>query len=93
MVCKTCSAPGVLNTVLNKDFYYCRTCKTEITLEAPPLAQEFVDLSPTDEEAFKAWIDSVNQQIDASYDHALSNPAVTIDHLQGVSYDYTCYAC
>lgn len=30
MICKKCNNPGVLNSVMNKEFYYCRTCKDEI---------------------------------------------------------------
>lgn len=33
MTCSKCNTEGVLNTVLGKDFYYCRTCKDEIQLE------------------------------------------------------------
>ncbi len=32
MICK-CGASGVLNQVLNEEFYYCRSCKIEIQLE------------------------------------------------------------
>lgn len=32
MICQKCNNPGVLNSVLNKEFYYCRTCKDEINL-------------------------------------------------------------
>lgn len=35
MICSKCNTEGVLNTVLGKDFYYCRTCKDEIQLESP----------------------------------------------------------
>lgn len=33
MVCKKCQNSGVYNEILGKGFYYCRTCKEEITLE------------------------------------------------------------
>lgn len=33
MICPKCKNVGILNTVLGKDFYYCRTCKEEILLE------------------------------------------------------------
>ena len=33
MVCPKCKNVGILNTVLGKDFYYCKTCKEEILLE------------------------------------------------------------
>ena len=33
MVCPKCKNTGILNTVLGKDFYYCKTCKEEILLE------------------------------------------------------------
>lgn len=33
MVCKKCNESGVLCEVLNKQYYYCRTCKEEIDLE------------------------------------------------------------
>lgn len=33
MICSKCKNVGILNTVLGKDFYYCRTCKEEILLE------------------------------------------------------------
>lgn len=32
MICK-CGETGVLNEVLNQQFYYCRACKIEIPLE------------------------------------------------------------
>ena len=32
-----CGSTGVLNTILGKDFYYCRECKIEIELETPKL--------------------------------------------------------
>lgn len=35
MICGKCNNPGVLNTVLGKDFYYCRACKEEIILDSP----------------------------------------------------------
>lgn len=35
MICPKCKNKGVLNTALGKEFYYCRTCKNEITAEAP----------------------------------------------------------
>lgn len=31
MICSKCDNLGVQNTVLGKSFYYCRTCKDEIT--------------------------------------------------------------
>lgn len=37
MTCDKCSQPGVLNSALGKDFYYCRSCKTEI-LDAPEIS-------------------------------------------------------
>lgn len=42
MICSKCNTEGVLNTVLGKDFYYCRTCKDEIRLEPTfqPLQRE-----------------------------------------------------
>lgn len=38
MVCSKCKNAGILNTVLGKNFYYCKTCKEEIFLEevVPP---------------------------------------------------------
>jgi len=33
MICKKCNETGILNHANNKPFYYCRTCKIEITLE------------------------------------------------------------
>ncbi len=33
MVCDKCGTKGILNTVLGKDFYYCRGCKDEISLK------------------------------------------------------------
>jgi hypothetical protein len=33
MICIKCNETGVLNSVLGKEFYYCRNCKEEITLE------------------------------------------------------------
>lgn len=30
MNCTNCNKPGVLNTILGKDFYYCPSCKDEI---------------------------------------------------------------
>lgn len=36
MICSKCSTAGVLNTVAGKDFYYCRTCKDEISASAQP---------------------------------------------------------
>jgi len=33
MTCNKCKTDGVKNTVLGKDFYYCRTCKIEIENE------------------------------------------------------------
>lgn len=33
MICPKCKSDGILNTILGKDFYYCRTCKEEILLE------------------------------------------------------------
>lgn len=32
MICQKCNNQGILNTVLGRDFYYCRTCKEEINL-------------------------------------------------------------
>lgn len=79
MICTKCSNPGTLNTVLNQDFYYCRTCKVEIILETPPpLAQELRDLTPDDEAEFQAWIDEVNAQIDGMYALALTPPGETL---------------
>lgn len=34
MICQKCNNPGVLNSANGNDFYYCRSCKDEITLEA-----------------------------------------------------------
>lgn len=31
MICNQCNTEGVKNVVLNKEFYYCRQCKNEIT--------------------------------------------------------------
>lgn len=36
MICPKCSNAGVENQALGKTFYYCRTCKDEIGLEAVP---------------------------------------------------------
>lgn len=33
MMCSKCNKVGILNSANGKDFYYCRTCKTEILLE------------------------------------------------------------
>lgn len=33
MICQKCNNPGVLNSVNGNDFYYCRSCKDEITLD------------------------------------------------------------
>jgi hypothetical protein len=33
MICQKCNNVGILNSVLEKQFYYCRTCKDEIKLE------------------------------------------------------------
>lgn len=33
MICPKRKEKGVLNQVLHKEFYYCRTCKIESTLE------------------------------------------------------------
>lgn len=34
MICGKCNQPGVKNSALNKEFYYCRTCKDEIGLSS-----------------------------------------------------------
>lgn len=39
MICSKCNNAGVKNTVLGKEFYYCRTCKDEIGLA--PKSQDF----------------------------------------------------
>lgn len=31
MICQKCNNKGILNTVLGKDFFYCRNCKDEIS--------------------------------------------------------------
>lgn len=36
MICQKCKNEGVRNSVLGKEFYYCRTCTDEIRLEEPP---------------------------------------------------------
>lgn len=33
MICQACKNTGIINSVLNKQFYYCRECKIEIPLE------------------------------------------------------------
>ena len=42
MICK-CGETGVLNEVLNQQFYYCRTCKIEISLEIKNRSAEAFD--------------------------------------------------
>jgi hypothetical protein len=53
MICG-CGVSGVLCTVLEKNYYYCRECKKEIELEAakvattdPVLTKEFLDFEST----------------------------------------------
>lgn len=36
MKCNRCGETGVHNIVLGKEFYYCRTCKDEVSLEEAP---------------------------------------------------------
>lgn len=45
MICRNCKNPGIRNEVLGKEFYYCRTCKEEITLELKEeeMSQEMLD--------------------------------------------------
>jgi hypothetical protein len=45
MICRKCKNPGIRNEVLGKEFYYCRTCKEEITLEfkEEEMSQEMLD--------------------------------------------------
>lgn len=46
MVCK-CGNVGVLNTILGKDFYYCRDCKDEIRLEEVKSPEKRLSISWT----------------------------------------------
>lgn len=40
MICNKCKNTGVLSSAGGQDFYYCRTCKEEIPLEAKPTDEE-----------------------------------------------------
>ena len=68
MTCGKCNESGILNSANGQEFYYCRTCKIEISLEvvdneAPYLSQSkstqknYADVSYTDEELdeIAAW--------------------------------------
>lgn len=34
MICDKCNNMGIINTALNKSFYYCKNCKEEIFLKS-----------------------------------------------------------
>ncbi len=44
MICSKCKTPGIKNQALNKEFYYCRTCKEEIIDEYSNADNEMMSL-------------------------------------------------
>jgi hypothetical protein len=71
MTCFKCNGEGVLNTVLNKDFWYCRTCKEEIFLSSVEYTDSEIntmsDISDKDEEELQLWLDLAYSQVDFAY--------------------------
>lgn len=52
MICTVCNNDGIQNTANGKDFWYCRTCKTEIfAVEIKKMSED--DLLKEIEEALK----------------------------------------
>jgi DNA replicative helicase MCM subunit Mcm2 (Cdc46/Mcm family) len=60
MVCTKCKSDAILNTVLNKEFWYCRTCKDEVKPEEPPTIMDPV---------FSSYADNQYDDVQDLFDH------------------------
>ena len=56
MICTKCSNEGILNTANGKEFYYCRSCKEEITLQPPPIIDVFQGIPEEDRKEYEEWL-------------------------------------
>lgn len=52
MICKVCYNKAVKNQALGKEFYYCRTCKEEVTEEKgfQYTLEDFNEMPPSQDE-------------------------------------------
>lgn len=73
MVC-ICGNTGIYNEVMRLGYFYCRECKSEITLQEviQPYQDDFWN-SPEAHKQFEEWLDFINNRQAGEFDKVENN--------------------